>query len=88
MKKKSWKADGMMAAIVVQQGDTTMATKTIKIEESTITRAQVIALRNEAAAAGDTAQVELCTRALNGATKDSAASWRECERVIANAQAQ
>lgn len=49
-----------------------------------ITREQIEALRTEAGEHGDSAQVEVCDRALAG---DQAATV-ECERVISNARAQ
>lgn len=50
----------------------------------TITNEQITALRREAGAAGDTAMVAVCDRALAG----SARARRECARVIADAEAQ
>lgn len=50
----------------------------------TITRAQIIALRGEAKAAGDYDMADICGAALAGDVD----SIRRCERVIANAQAQ
>lgn len=49
----------------------------------TITNAQITALRNEAAEAGDLEQVTICNRALSG--NDEARA--ECARVIADAEA-
>jgi len=49
-----------------------------------VTDDQIIALANEAALAGDTAQRELCDAALEG---DEGAR-AECARVIAEAEAQ
>ena len=49
-----------------------------------ITDAQIETLRDEAAAAGDRAQVEICNRALNGSQR----ARRECARVIREAAAQ
>lgn len=49
-----------------------------------ITTAQVEALENEAGQAGDLEQVAICRKALEG----DRAAWAECERVIADAQAQ
>lgn len=49
-----------------------------------ITTAQVEALEQEAAQAGDDAQVAICRRALDGSQR----AWRECQRVIRAAQAQ
>lgn len=46
--------------------------------------ADITALRDEAAAAGDAAQVRLCTEALAG----SEAAARRCARAIAAARAQ
>ena len=45
---------------------------------SNITRAQIIALREEAGAAGDYEQIEICNRALNGSHR----AIRQCARVI------
>lgn len=50
----------------------------------TLTNRQITKLRDEAATAGDTAQVEVCERALRG---DRSARV-ECARVIADAEAQ
>lgn len=50
---------------------------------TTITTEQIEALRTEAGAAGDSKQVELCTRALDG----DADARRECATVIALAAA-
>lgn len=49
-----------------------------------ITRSQIIALRDEAAAHGDIEMVDICTKALDG-DQDA---WAECERVIHDAAAQ
>jgi len=49
----------------------------------TITTAQITALRHEAYAAQDVAQVDLCNAALSG----DVAAIAECARVIANAAA-
>ena len=57
-------------------------TKTISTI-STITNEQIEALRAEAGAAGDTAQVAICDRALDG----DAVARAECARVIADAAA-
>lgn len=48
------------------------------------TRENIEALRNEAATAGDTEQVEICTMALEG----NVDAWAKCEYVIAETQAQ
>lgn len=50
----------------------------------TLTDEQLVALRGEAAAAGDSAQVELCRRALRGDERAMAA----CVRVISEAESQ
>lgn len=49
-----------------------------------ITSAQIRQLSDEAAQAGDEAQVEMCQRALSG----DRAALAECARVIADAAAQ
>lgn len=51
---------------------------------SSITNSQIESLMVEAGEHGDTAQVEICERALAG----DAAARAECERVIADAAAQ
>lgn len=50
---------------------------------TTITNAQIAALRTEAAAAGDTAMVAVCTRALAGSARARAV----CARAIRAAYA-
>jgi hypothetical protein len=52
--------------------------------QTVTTAAQIETLRAEAAAAGDEAQVDVCTAALEG----DADARRECARVIAEADAQ
>jgi hypothetical protein len=54
------------------------------INATTITDAQIIALRAEAGAAGDTATWRACGRALNGSQR----ARRACARVIREAAAQ
>lgn len=54
------------------------------MDNTNITDAQIETLRTEAGAAGDRAQVALCTAALNGDT----AAREACAEVIAEAQAQ
>lgn len=49
-----------------------------------VTRAQVVALRDEADRAGDLVQVEICRRAFEGDADD----WRDCAETIRNAMAQ
>ena len=49
-----------------------------------ITTAQITALRDEAAIAGDLSMAAICRRALNG----SASARAKCARVIADAAAQ
>lgn len=49
-----------------------------------VTDEQITALRNEAATAGDLAQVAVCDRALAGSRR----ARRECARIIADAEAQ
>lgn len=49
-----------------------------------ITRSQIIALRDEAAAHGDIEMVDICERALEGDT----AAMIKCYRVISDARAQ
>lgn len=51
---------------------------------STVTDRQISALRAEAGAAGDLAQVRICDRALRGSRR----ARRECALVIAAAGAQ
>lgn len=60
-----------------------MSTTTYTTPE-TITDEQIEALRAEAGAAGDLAQVAICDRAIDGDMQARA----ECARVIADAQAQ
>jgi hypothetical protein len=50
---------------------------------ATITSRQIRHLRNEAATAGDSKQVEICDRALNGSDR----AKRECVKVIRAAEA-
>lgn len=54
------------------------------MNNTTVSVKQVESLRDEAAVAGDSKQVELCERALAG----DAVAWAECERVMADAAAQ
>ena len=49
---------------------------------TTITTANITTLRDEAAIAGDYAQVKVCERALNGSQRALA----ECKRVILSAR--
>lgn len=49
-----------------------------------VTTSQIKSLSDEAGQAGDLEQVAICSRALDG----DQAAWAECERVIADAQAQ
>lgn len=49
-----------------------------------VTDEQIVILRAEAGAAGDTAQVAICDRALDG----DVTARVECARVIADAEAQ
>lgn len=49
-----------------------------------VTTAQIQSLSDEAGQAGDLEQVAICGKALDG----DEAAWAECERVIADAQAQ
>ncbi|HOG30242.1 MAG TPA: hypothetical protein PLT35_13270 [Vicinamibacterales bacterium] len=57
-------------------------------EHSSVTRADVKALRREARAAGDEAMVRTCDAALDR-THDTSqmAAWARCEKAIAEAQA-
>lgn len=48
--------------------------------EDEMTKERIKALRNEAEAAGDTKQVEICDLALGG----DAAAWAGCERAAAD----
>jgi hypothetical protein len=48
-----------------------------------VSRSDIEQLQIEAGAAGDLEMVKVCARALDGSSR----AWRECERVIANAQA-
>lgn len=50
------------------------------------TTTQIKALRDEAAAAGDTKMVAICESALRKGEDSS--EWAECERAIADAAAQ
>jgi hypothetical protein len=61
-----------------QEGNMTNSNST------TITRQQIRDLRSRAGGAGDTRQIEICTRALEGDERAVA----ECARVIAEASAQ
>ena len=49
---------------------------------STIHEAEILNLRDEAAAHGDLEQVSVCSAALTG----DEAAWAECERVISEAR--
>jgi hypothetical protein len=79
-----WEASARREAETMTSYTDSILAQTDEHTIATVTMAQLDALRLEALEAGDGAQVELCDRALAG----SESARLECQRVIADAEAQ